>query len=193
MKRTIALLMALCMIFLTPLSAHATELAGSSPKKMIGYFTDENGNTTEIIGELISTQNTNARTGTFSATYQYKIPRASGSNTVDSPDSGYSSHVYLTVHYQIKDGLFYLLTAVSGYWEIQDSRVSVISSTVDYTCMQSQSHYNRPVNNNFYFTTGFTNYTPDNGTYSNVGAHLHLTYLMGTSRTWSFTLSNFIL
>lgn len=67
---------------------------------------------------------------------------------------------------------------------------SVISSTISYSCHPYEHAYNVPVSNNFRRDTGFTRFTEDNGIYSIVGATLHLQYLIGNSRTWTFDLQN---
>ena len=111
-------------------------------------------------------------------------------STADSPDSGFSSHVYLTVYYKLRDGKYFLLTKVSGYWDIEDYRVTVTSSTLDYKCGAGSGVFGVNVSNHFTVATGFTQFTEDQGIYAQVSARLHLTYKMGTSRTWSFTLDN---
>ena len=156
-------------------------------EEMIGYATDEDGNRYEIIGELVDTSTPRSIGGSYSATYAYDVSRV---NTADSADSGNASHVYLTVHYILRDGQHYLLTAVSGRWVISDHQASVISSTISYSCHPYENAHNIAVPNDFYRETGFTLFTPDNGTYSAVGATLHLRYLIGNSRTWTFDLQN---
>lgn len=85
------------------------------------------------------------------------------------------------------------MTSISGYWEIQDSRVSVTESKIDYISGVKQFKNDIKASNHFNKTTGFTEYTEDDGTFSDVGAELKLKYLMGDSRTWSFSLNNFVL
>ena len=154
---------------------------------MIGYATDEDGNRYEIIGELVETSTPRSIGENYSATYAYDVSKVT---TADSADSGNASHVYLTVYYTLRDGQYYLLTAVSGRWEILDHQASVISSTISYSCHPYEYAHNVPVTNNFYKNTGFTLFTEDNGVYSIVGATLHLQYLIGSSRTWTFDLQN---
>lgn len=156
---------------------------------MTGYIVDDLGNTTTVTGKLVNTIAPYSANGEYAATYAYDVSMTS---TADSPDSGFSSHVYLTIYYKLRDGRYYLLTRISGYWNIEDYRVTVTSSTLDYVCGAQGGVYGVNVSNNFSVATGFTNYTEDNGIYSSVGARLYLTYKMGTSRTWSFTLDNYV-
>lgn len=131
-------------------------------------------------------------------TYAYNVDlRANGSGTYteSDDDDGNESTVYLTVHYLTQGSYptYYLLTAVSGRWVIEDpDRVSVTSARVEYGCScaipsvtQESSRY---VSNNFWVNTNFTEYIVNYG--ASLGAKLTLTYLIGTSRTWSFTLTN---
>lgn len=188
MKRSALFLLSLLLVFQLTLPAHAIEAnALTIPSTMIGYATDDNGNSYELIGELVETTVPYSLNGTYSATYAYDVSMTS---TADSPDSGFASHVYLTVYYKLRDGNYYLLTAVSGYWEIQDYNATVTSSTVDYVCGPAGGIYGVSVSNNFYISTGFTEFTDATADFYQVRARLHLTYQMGTSRTWSFTLNN---
>ena len=89
----------------------------------------------------------------------------------------------------------YLLTRVSGYWEISAQKVSVESAKLSYGCSgtfpspTTQSVTDISVNNYFDISTGFTDYVvPD--VLAVMGANLTVNYLMGTSRRWSFTLTN---
>ena len=176
----------------TPAMAASITPTDSSPA-MVGYMTNEEGISIKIHGELLEAQAVHNQDDTYSATYLYRTPIVSGSNTTDSPDSGYSSHVYLTIKYKVKDSRHFLLTSISGYREIQDSRVSVTKSKIDYISGVKQFKNDIKASNHFNKTTGFTEYTEDDGTFSDVGAELKLKYLMGDSRTWSFSLNNFVL
>lgn len=119
-----------------------------------------------------------------------------GSTTVDSADGGNASRVYLTIGYSMQNTpTEYKLTSVSGRWTLEDSRVSVTSASLTYGCSGlfpvtvTQTGSREHVSNPFSISTGFKSYVV--GSYCGVmGAHLTLTYLMGSSRTWTFTLDN---
>lgn len=188
MRKYVALILAVSLIVLPAVSVSAAEVAESPvPDTMVGYAIDEDGNRYEIIGELVNTTMPRTSDGVHSATYAYDIQDY---NEIYHSDDGYSSTVYLTVYYTIRDNFHYLLTAVSGHWVIHDYRVSVIDSKVTYASGVYHRVANAPVSNNFYINTGFTNFTEDNGSYSTVGATIYLTYLMGSSRTWTYELQN---
>lgn len=194
MRKLCALLLAAIMIFTMPMSAYATSLI-SAPHNpgivavptMIGHATDENGNTYEVIGTLVETIVPRSTNGTYASTYAYDI---SHRDTADAPDSGYVSHVYLTVHYKLRDGNYYVLTNVSGYWDIQDYNATVTNANVEYIC--GQTGLTRNVPNNFSFATGFTTFTDCDDSGCTVGARLNLTYKIGSSRTWTFSLPNMV-
>ena len=164
---------------------------------MTGYLYDDEGNCLEVTGYLVDTNDLTVRSiedGT-SLTYAYNLSATDFSTTASSPDSGYSSTVYLTIHYTTRPIGNYtesLLTSVSGYWEIEDSRVSVTSANVSYVCIGLGTSYqsgSRSVSNNFSVNTGFFKYASEVD--QTLGATLTLKYLMGTSRTWTFTLPNY--
>lgn len=124
--------------------------------------------------------------------------RAEGSTTESDHDGAYASTVYLTIHYSHKNTpTEYLLTKVSGHWVISNSNVSVESARVSYGCSglfptpATQSVADRSVSNYFSINTGFTKYVTS-ATNAVMGANLTVNYLMGTSRRWSFTLSNIL-
>lgn len=188
MKKLFTLVLCMALVGSAIIPARAEEpVHATLPEVMTGYVVDNQGNTTEVIGELVNTVVPYSANGEYAATYAYDVSMTS---TADSPDSGFSSHVYLTVYYKLRNGQNYLLTKVSGYWDIEDYRVTVTKSTLDYVCGANGGVTGVSVSNHFTVTTGFTNFTEDNGTYAQVAARLHLTYKMGTSRTWSFTLNN---
>ena len=193
MRKLCALLLATIMTFTVPMSAYATSsYTIYNPEivvapTMIGHATDENGNTYEIVGTLVDTIAPRSTNGTYVSTYAYDI---SHTNTADAPDSGYVSHVYLTIRYTLRDGNYYLLTNVSGHWDIQDYNASVTNATVEYIC--GQSGLSRNVSNNFSFATGFSTFTDCDASGCTVGARLNLTYKIGSSRTWTFSLPNII-
>lgn len=171
----------------------------SSP--MIGILTADDGTQTEVEGILVSTSTAPTRSGLIDkeATYRYDLevlPRADGSKTESDVDGGYCSTVYLTIKYSSKNSpTEYLLTGVSGYWTITDGKASVESAKLSYGCSGrfpepvTQSITNKSVNNHFNISTGFNKYVTSD-VYGVLGANLTVNYLMGTSRRWSFTLSN---
>lgn len=194
MRKIFSFLLAVVLISTAPMSVYARSTNGLldtgtniTHPTMIGYATDDEGNTYEIIGRLVDTVTPYSTNGVYTSTYAYDI---SHTDTADAPDSGYVSHVYLTVHYTLRDGNYYLLTNVSGYWDIQDYNASVTSANVEYIC--GQSGLQRNVSNNFSFATGFTTFTDCDNNGCTVGARLNLTYKIGSSRTWNFTLNNIV-
>ena len=191
MKRISSFLFVLLLVFQCTLPAYALENnIQALPETMIGYATDSNRQVHEITGYLVETQTPFTFNGTYSATYAYDVSMTS---TADAPDSGFASHVYLTVYYKVRDGQYYLLTRVSGYWEIQDYNVIVTNAQVEYVCGPYGGCDPINVSNNFNLYTGYTDYTEDDGSMSQVKAKLTLTYQMGSSRTWTFTLNNSVL
>ena len=189
---------------------------------MSAYLVDDEGNTEIAVGYLVETnqhvsvgtsqvQNISETDDLLYATYAFDLysdgdtitPRLPSTETTKSDnDSGYCSRVYLTIKcYNTRDTpTEYLLYNVSGYWVISDSKASVKSAKLTYGCVtgvidgsESQIVYDRAVGNNFSINTGFTIYAPSIGFGSTLGANLTLTYLMGTARTWTFTLYNNLL
>ena len=131
-------------------------------------------------------------------TYRYDVPvpKAGGSTTVHDNDGALASTVYLTISYNTRNTpTEYLLTGVSGYWTISDSRVSVKSAYASYGCSGRfpqytvQSKTNVSVKNHFSLKTGFKDYVIGD-TLAVMGASLKVNYIMGSTRTWSFTLNN---
>ena len=162
------------------------------PQSVVGYLQSDDCNTEIVKGELINLRCSSAPNH-FAATYAYTVT-LEHSNTVSGPDSGYSSTVFLTIEYITRNTYTeYLLTSVSGYWLISDDRVTVTDAELLYACSGANPLpvYQRDtvdVSNFFSQNTNFTSYITEYlGT---LGANLTLTYKMGTSRTWTFTLSN---
>ena len=196
MKKFFAVLLVFAIGLTMGTAALAADLdQGTIAQRMTGYLYDDAGNCVEVIGRLVETNvmalsNANE---SIAATYEFNLKSTTfNSNPVSSPDSGYSSTVYLTVNYY-RNGSSYLLSSVSGSWVIEDSRVSVTSASLYYFCVDGQhslQNGSRSVSNNFYVGTGFSTYVSGAGLA--VGAQLTLTYLMGTSRSWTFTLPNYV-
>ena len=196
MKKFLAVLLVFAIGLTMGTAALAADLdQGTIAQRMTGYLYDDAGNCVEVIGRLVETNVmalSNAN-DSIAATYEFNLKSTTfNSNPVSSPDSGYSSTVYLTVNYY-RNGLSYLLSSVSGSWVIEDSRVSVTSASLNYFCVDSQHSLqigSRAVSNNFYVGTGFSTYVE--GSDATVGAQLTLTYLMGNSRSWTFTLPHYV-
>ena len=197
-KKFLSLLLALamCLSLSVPAQAAATDTKPNTLNPNVaGVLTTEDGSQLLIEGALVSTLV--KRNGDCEATYQYSIPaaftRGSGTSSMDEIDSGYASHVYLTLHYNHRNNQTeYLLTRVSGYWVILDSSATVESAFLTYACNCGnigQYVWDRSVSNNFNIATGFTTYVENYGS-GNLGAQLTLNYLIGNSRRWSFTLNN---
>lgn len=195
MKKVISLLMAVIMVLTVPVTAFAASLDGSEP--VYGVLMSEDGEQILIEGRVCDTMQTRAGDA-GSVTYEFAIPASvasSDSTTIDSPDSGYASHVYLTISYAMRNTpTEYKLTGVSGRWTIEDPNVAVLSTSLTYGCsglfpsIVTQTNTVNNVSNPFSISTGFSSYVVED--YGVMGANLTLNYLMGSSRKWSFTLQN---
>ena len=170
--------------------------------EMIGILTTDKGEQHIIKGTLVSSPPSTRNLGNNNhITYKYDLPispKASGLTKESDQDSGLASTVYLTITYTHKNTpTEYLLTNVSGYWVITDSKASVESASVSYGCsglfptLTTQSVTDRSVSNYFNISTGFTNYVTSSSN-AVMGANLTVNYLMGTARRWSFTLPNLL-
>lgn len=196
-KRFLCLFLSILMISIVPITALAE--GTDSNKPAYGILTSEDGKQFLIEGRLCDSMQTCAG-NEATITYEYTIPvsavRATNSSTtVDSPDDGYVSHIYLTLNYQTQNTpTEYLLTGVSGRWTIDDPNVAVLSTSLTYgysgwfPAYASQNNTIKNVSNPFSYSTGFSSYILSDGAV--MGANLTLDYLMGTSRKWSFTLVN---
>ena len=205
MKKAISLILAVAMCLLLCVQAFAIENIGASTKsapEMTGILRGDDGREYSIVGKLVSVAPmSQVANNVSSATYRYDLPispQANSSLTESDHDGALASTVYLTIHYTHKNTpTEYLLTRVSGYWEISDPSVSVDSATLSYGCSgayprpTTQSVMDASVSNYFNISTGFTNYVASvsNGT---MGATMTVNYLMGTSRRWSFTITNIL-
>lgn len=203
MKRVVSCLLALVMTLIMPLTVFAAdgEILSDVPATMQGVLTSDDGIKIFVEGKLCDSVATNSEDGVASLTYEFDVPMVqaaptNGSTTVDSADGGNASRVYLTIGYSMQNTpTEYKLTSVSGRWTLEDSRVSVTSASLTYGCSGlfpvtvTQTGSREHVSNPFSISTGFKSYVV--GAYCGVmGAHLTLTYLMGSSRTWTFTLDN---
>ncbi len=169
----------------------------------VGILTDDRGNEYEITG--VPVENEYMMYGVTSqketsVTYRFDVPAlaaAGTSQTIDGPDSGYASHIWLKITYMEKNveniTTVYLLTGVSGNWTIEDPNVLVKSTNLVYGCSDvgtTQSSFpGHTVENGFDILTGYKKYVSAVGAI--VGANLTLDYMMG-ARTWSFTMKNIL-
>lgn len=198
MKKVLSCLLIAIIIFTFPSAAFAVSVDSSEP--VYGIVTWDDGTQITIQGRVCDSMQTRAANA-GSVTYEFAVPASAvpsnGSTTIDSPDSGYSSHVYLTINYAMRNTpTEYKLTGVSGRWVIEDPRVAVWSTSLTYGCSgleppnmnyAAQSETVEHVGNPFSINTGFSSYiTAD---YGIMGANLSIEYMMGT-RTWTFTLTN---
>ena len=189
--------LALCLVTCVP--AFAYDSAEAKAPYAVGILTSETGEQYTIEGALVSFARTMGTDMDNAVTYRYDLPLSSGSggsSTVYDYDSGIVSTVYLTIHYTTQNSpTEYLLTKVSGYWDVFDEKASVESAKLSYGCsgrfpsVTTQSKTNVSVTNHFSISTGFKKYVCAD-TWSVLGANLTVNYLMGTSRRWSFTLEN---
>lgn len=185
--------LSLCLCVL-PLHSFAAEPI-NVPKTMSGYLTDDEGNVEIATGHLVDVPKTCADSDNVSATYAFDLYRSGKSITVDDTSAG-ASTVYLTINLSSTsyNGMtLYCLDSVEGYWTISDSSVSVKSTYLTYGCSAifpkpKNQTGSRSVGNDFYVSTGFNSYAePYMGA---IGATWKLTYQMGSTRTWTFTLQN---
>lgn len=195
MKKIISMLLAVVMVLTFPVTALAASVDSNEP--VYGVLMSEDGEQILIEGRVCDTMQTRAGDA-GSVTYEFAIPASvasSDSTTIDSPDSGYASHVYLTISYATRNTpTEYKLTGVSGRWTIEDPNVAVLSTSLTYGCSGwfpsavTQTNTVNNVSNPFSISTGFSSYVVAD--YGVMGANLTLNYLMGSSREWSFTLQN---
>lgn len=201
-KRFTSLFLALAMVLGLSGQAFAAEVQGDEQEiAPVGTarLVCEDGREYDIAGELVSTS---SRLATMSAgdmiteqTYRYEIPAAltaGGETTIHDNDGGYASTVYLTICWETVGGK-YLLTNVSGHWEISDYNASVESTSLVFGCTggeATQTNWLNPasVGNYFNVNTGFKTHVSSFG--GVMGANWTLNYLMGTSRRWKFTITN---
>lgn len=203
MKKIISLILAMAMCLSLCVQTFAKENDGVNVEnvpEMMGILRTDDGKEYTIKGVLVSVAPmSRAANDACSATYRYDLPvspQANDSTTESDHDGAAASTVYLTIHYTHRNTpTEYLLTRVSGYWEISAQKVSVESAKLSYGCSgtfpspTTQSVTDISVNNYFDISTGFTDYVvPD--VLAVMGANLTVNYLMGTSRRWSFTLTN---
>lgn len=169
---------------------------------MTGTLISDTGEQITVTGHLVETSATpqmfSLNPNSTSATYEYTLYSGSSNElSANELDSTMSARIYITLHYNGKNTpTEYLLTKVSGKWTILDLTVGVTEAELVYGCTgfssdgifttQTDSKY---VSNNFSVNTGFTHYATD-GAMGVLGANLTLTFKMGSTRTWKFTMYN---
>jgi len=130
MKKIICFIM-ICTIILLPLQVEALELEETNKQEVIvGTLVSDDGSIEQVSGHLINTRafsSINDKSDTLESTYAFDLySRANNTLTTEEMDGSYSVRVYLTIEYTTQNTpTEYLLTNVSGYWEILDSLVSV--------------------------------------------------------------------
>lgn len=221
MKKIATLSIALIFCFSCSITAMASGPSSngnetSIPQTMSAYLYDDAGNCEIVTGYLVKnsvSKSPNLNTliredflnnsqsysdlDLYSATYAFSLLSTNNTLTATGSDGTLASTVYLTINYSKLYNSYpdyYLLTSVSGHWDIHDSLVRVTSSSLRYYCQGPAPAYSqtatRSVSNYFNINTGFTEYVSSCGYGNMMGSELTVNYKMGTSRTWSFTLFN---
>ena len=150
----------------------------------------------ELISAIIGTD------GKCEATYGFRLSHMDrGIIIEDGYDGAGASYVTISICFNTSyynNVPIHLLTSVSGSWAVQDPYVSVTDVVVDYCCTgggpdghpvnNQHSHDNHPpvYLGGFSYNTGYTSYIVE--LLGTLGAKMTLSYLMGTSRTWSFEI-----
>lgn len=202
MKKKLLYGFILLVLFMVPIQGFAIELNDNLnfeiPQTMTGYLLDEAGSLVTVTGYLV-TQEDISLYGLLDdeTNLTYAFTLYSGPNytlTAEDTDGSMSVRVYLTIRYTTQNTpTEYLLTNVSGSWDILDSKVTVYNAELTYGCSgilpfpttQSATH---TVTNNFNYNTGFTDYIIQN--YGYMGANINLYLRMGSQRTWEFFMQN---
>lgn len=194
MKKVLSVLLVFACLMMGTTAFAADLEQGTNPETVIGYLYDDEGNCIEIVGHLVETSAISlfSENEGLSLTYEFNLKASNfESNPAVGSDSENVSTVYSTINYYINNGS-YLLSSVSGNWTLTNSNASVTSAFLSYGCTDSRTSTqvgSRSVSNNFYVGTGFSTYVTGGG--MSVGANLTLSYRMN-SRSWSFTLPNYV-
>lgn len=104
MKKLIAVILSVILI-MVPNVAFAKESVLNVPNdSIVGYLTDDEGNTFEVEGFVVETAMVNSLDTDLSVTYGFNINTStlssgSGQHTEYSPDTTLESDVYLTIYY----------------------------------------------------------------------------------------------
>ena len=142
-----------------------------------------------------------SKTYVYCVSPEYITPYTNGNTQTNGGwDSTYSVYGSVTVTYNTRPhdnsvAEEYLLTKVSGSWEIKDRSVSISDRFVAYTCQgvgeQSQITQKTPTSNSFSYSTGYKNYVTDDTISTIVGAHSEVTLKRGIYDThpWSLVVN----
>lgn len=194
-------------MFSVPFFAETVDGKELPPENAIGYLQSEEGSITPIIGYLQDVPcpvSDSELSG--SVTYMFPVEARlikSKETTQSDTDNTYSVRYYLTLSYKYDDTKDkHLLTAVSGYWTILDSKVRVTDAMLSYGCNDAfgagsnQICYNLSVSNHFSVSTGFKNYVQKNTVGEPfdgaVGAYLVSTLRRGAASNWTFKITNML-
>ena len=125
---------------------------------------------------------------------------SSGSGSSSQYDTSYSVYGYITYYYSTKYAhgcTGYLLTSVTGGWQIVDSSVSITNREVTYACYgitltdtgfgvnNSQYQTKYPTTNSFSYNSGFSEYVYKDGSVSTLGTSSEATLRHGGSSEWT--------
>lgn len=192
MKRTISVVLLISLVFAIFSSSLAVNRVNELfPEIKVGHIYDSEGNKIQTVGHLVNISSLDLNNSEIAVTYEYVL--RAPNVTVEQPDDGYSGTVYLTNHYSVS-GSKYLLTEVSGYWEMHDVNARVISAYVDYYNDAINTSFQRgsaDVSNYFSVSTGFTEYGYNTDAFT-IGSVLYLTIRIGTSRTYTSDTENML-
>lgn len=191
------LVFVLCLI---PMQATAAN--PDMPSRIEAYLIADSGEVMSVIGQKVDlsqeiSELSASSSSEESSTYVFSLySNPSYTLTANEMDGSLSVRVYLTIKYTTRNSpAEYLLTNVSGSWEILDSRVSITKAELEYGCTGFYPSYaeqsgSKEVSNNFSYDTGFTKYIiPEGGV---LGSYLTLDLLMGQTRQWDFVIKNYL-
>lgn len=166
----------------------------------IAVLSNDNGEEYHIAGTLINSVKARGINGEGHQTYAFDvpIPYADHNDEVTDTDSSISVRATLKIYYKNKGTTpdEYLLTRISGNYNIIDPQVQVGSSKVMYACngLFPETVNNQRVElnlsgNSFDYYTNFTKYvTEEDGL---IGAKYTLNLKRGTSSKWTFIVDNY--
>ncbi|WP_105205031.1 hypothetical protein [Neobittarella massiliensis] len=188
MRKLTAILLGAAILFTgaAPVRAGGTAVQRTPPAAATAYLTDRDGNTQRIAGQLVEGPTGGGQAGeqTYAFLLELRGPGEASSTQSFEDDYG-ASRVYLHLTYK-NTGSSYLLTSVSGYYELQDSGVEVTSTALRYACAGTdtvQTGVQRP-SGAFCYATAFTEAVAGQGY---VGATWTLNYYTDPEHHWSYT------
>lgn len=200
-KKTCCLFLSVILLmFSVPMNIFAAESSVSNvPKTVNATLVSDSGKIFNVIGEKVNNpiKPFSVDTNNESATYKFSLySNPEYTLTATKKDGSLSVEVFLTINYVSKNSpAEYLLTSVSGKWNIFDRRVSVSQADLTYGCigrfpsLTNQHELVRDVKNNFSYQTGFSKYVINHDT-STMGANLEMKLSMGSTRHWNFSVNN---